>query len=554
MKEYIKSFVIGSSFPVVVLFFLIVANIKRNYSYEFYSLLAPLYLGLMNALSLFFAKKWNMTLKERYTFIGLFSPLIVATFAFFTKAYTKTADEWFFYSLNLLVQHFFVFNIIVYNLEKLFYKLEKFMNSDNGGIDEEIQRMVTLIYKRGILAPKCKHWETSDRELKDASGVLLFYKIKERHRTFFKMKILGEEVWLVTSMKYIKLILDNSPFVFGVGKLKNQTFKSFMSENVGVSEGCPWKKRRKWNDEVLDFRTDVMHLHIRQILLENNIPLNFSAFTDMGKKIVLRIVFNNDNINPEIFNIFSEANSLKVFSDSNFQIDPKLMSTYLKHLNENISNPRRNSLLYFAKKIIPDRNELIHQIPHWMFPITGLIATTVPRLLLILLHHPSTFQKLINEISQIDVRSVKEITRCYYLRSCILEMLRLNNPVVTTFRTLLNPQFQFPESDVTFQRGTQFLILNNPILRDPAFFNEPNKYKPERWNKNMENSYYSIMFNQGPQKCPGKEMAIFITSSFIIQFLQKVGKRKLVTKQKIDVNFIPQMINPCKIKFSLEVF
>ena len=131
-----------------------------------------------------------------------------------------------------------------------------------------------------------------------------------------------------------------------------------------------------------------------------------------------------------------------------------------------------------------------------------------------------------------------------------METLRLNNPVVTTFRTLL-VDFKF-DNRYKFKKGTQFLILNNPVLREKEFFINPNKFTPDRWTPNMEKSYYSISFNQGPQKCPGKELAIFLCQSFIVRFFQLFGileNYKILKSNKINTKHIPQMINPCNIKF-----
>ena len=67
----------------------------------------------------------------------------------------------------------------------------------------------------------------------------------------------GEKIYLVTNNRYIKDILDHSPNTFSVGNLKKKFFKAFMSKNVGVSTGCPWKKRRYINEMALV--TDKLH-------------------------------------------------------------------------------------------------------------------------------------------------------------------------------------------------------------------------------------------------------------------------------------------------------
>jgi len=106
-----------------------------------------------------------------------------------------------------------------------------------------------------------------------------------------------------------------------------------------------------------------------------------------------------------------------------------------------------------------------------------------------------------------------------------------------------------------FERGTQFLILNNPILRDEEIFKEPNKYIPERWltDKNLEKSYYSIMFNQGPQRCPGKELSILLLQLSLYYYLKYSGV--INKKNDLDCSYTyqngttPQMLNPCILEF-----
>ena len=60
-------------------------------------------------------------------------------------------------------------------------------------------------------------------------------------------------------------------------------------------------------------------------------------------------------------------------------------------------------------------------------------------------------------------------------------------------------------------------------MRHPDYFKNANRYIPKRWTPQMEDSYYSISFNQGPQKCPAKELAIFLTQSFIVNFIKITG-------------------------------
>jgi len=305
---------------------------------------------------------------------------------------------------------------------------------------------------------------------------------------------------------------------------------------------------------------DIDHQAIIAQNLINKNELNFNDFTEIGKQMASRIVFNENRVSDDIFSIFSEANSISALYSPNFKINPKIFNSYITFLQKHIRNPNEQSLVKLCTQYESNEDEIIHQIPHFIFPIVGTYNSTIPRLLLFLYNHPGVFKKVVDEIKEMnfDEFSHFNIYKLVYLRKCILETLRLNNPVVTTFRTLL-VDYEF-DRKYKFKKGTQFLILNNPVLREKEFFINPNKFIPERWTPQMEKSYYAISFNQGPQRCPGKELAIFLCQSFIVHFFMFYGMLDNYrsdtlpgfTTSKINTQYIQQMINPCGIKFVIK--
>ena len=410
-----------------------------------------------------------------------------------------------------------------------------------------------IIVQRGILAPNCNWYTVSDLLLTDGTGVNLYRTYKAKYGAFAKTTMFNQTIYVVTDINYIKQIFDHSPDTFTVGNLKQTFFKSFMAKNVGVSTGCPWRKRRRLNEMVLFSETVHGHLpkyqqDTKQLLTKwyNASKLSFPDFKDFGKQMAARIVFNDPNVNPEIFNIFSEANSTAVFFNPDFHIDQPLYDTYINTLTEYMNKPRENSLVELCMRITDDKEEVLHQIPHFIFPIVGLYITTIPRLLVLLVNHPEVFEKVIEE----TYTQTYQPNNPPYLRKCILETLRLNNPVITTFRTLTRDYAFSPKHK--FKKGDQFLILNNPVLREPEFYDKPEQFVPERWTEEMEKSYYAISFNQGPQKCVGRELAINLAQTFIQSFIKQVAADKTVTTQKLDTTKIPQIINPCTIIFTTQ--
>ncbi len=124
MKEYIRSFIIGTSLLVVLQFYLSVRHISdtvKNYSYKNYTIIAPLYFGIMNALSLYVGKKYGWSLRERLFYTSIFSGLFVPLFTYATKSYNfKNISEWVTYAIKVFIRHFITYNLIIYSIENHF--------------------------------------------------------------------------------------------------------------------------------------------------------------------------------------------------------------------------------------------------------------------------------------------------------------------------------------------------------------------------------------------------------------------------------------------------
>ena len=402
--------------------------------------------------------------------------------------------------------------------------------------------IVFLTVMRGIISTNCKWFKVSD-SIEDTTGVDLYHKIKKYNKKIYPLNIMSKTVHLITDIDLIKQVLDNSPFIFGVGKFKYNFFKSFMHLNVGVSNGCLWHKRRIINEDVLD--TDKKHRHLNIYeniiidILRNKLPTNYSQFTEVGKLLAMNIVFGVNYIYQPIFDMFSESNSFESVIFDKVDVSNELRNNYFNFMKNSLKNPRYGSLIYLSKQFDTNEEEILHQIPHWIFPIAGTFSNVLPKLLLLLFSHKSVLKTLINKIISNNHHQ--------FIRYCILEVFRLNNPVNSTFRTLLK-DYSF-NANYVYKKDDQFLILNNPVMRDPAIFDKPNEYNPYRWSKELEDSYYALMFNQGPQRCPGREFIISLISIYVAEYLKSI---KNIPTVKVNKKYIPQMIDPCSISFDLD--
>jgi hypothetical protein len=122
-NQYLRAFVIGSSFFVFIPYFLGVRYLSEqkllNYSYENYTLYAPIGLGLYNVFSLYIANKFSITKRNTFLLLSILAPTVVALSVYFLKLYKYTTiQQWFNHIWKLYLLYFVVFNFVLYYLDK----------------------------------------------------------------------------------------------------------------------------------------------------------------------------------------------------------------------------------------------------------------------------------------------------------------------------------------------------------------------------------------------------------------------------------------------------
>jgi cytochrome P450 len=397
---------------------------------------------------------------------------------------------------------------------------------------------------RGIISQNCFWWRLNDA-MPDATGTAVYKRLKEQGR-FVALNLLGQKIYLVTDIYDITQLLTLSPNPFGPGILKENFFSTFIPQNVGIAVNPDWKYKREYNDKVLE--TDRLHQYndtfgeYIQEAFTSIQPKNFEEFTELTRGLTSQIIFGSYEYNPIIYKVFKQADSLLSARFHVNTVNQKDLEEYRNYLRNELEHPKPKTLLHLANQyhtMLP-MDSVIDQIPHWVFPIAGLFSVHLPRLLVLLANHPGELEKVKQEIFE-----QKYLQKDNYIRKCILELFRLNNAVNSTFRGLTEP-FTFEKDTQVFEPGTQFVFFNNPVLRD--LFESPNEYIPSRWNLTLEESFAALMFNQGNQRCPGKELVISLITQALVVYLE-LKHFSIHTNIQINPSFVPYILNPCTIEF-----
>lgn len=412
--------------------------------------------------------------------------------------------------------------------------------------DIRINLIMFATLKRGIITQNCFWWKMNDA-LPDATGAEVYTSLKKQGR-FVRLNIMGKTIYLLTDIHDIQQLLEQSPNPFGPGVIKRNFFQRFIPQNVGIGVNPDWKYKREYNDTVL--QTDKQHFLLPTFFesMKETMaviqPHNFETFSEMAKRLTSKYIFGTYDYNPIIYKVFKQADSFfsAVFNINT--VNAEDYAEYRAYLEYELHNPTSNTLLSLGNhhhSQLPT-HVLIDQIPHWVFPIAGVVSVHLPRLLALLASHPDDLRRVVAEVKNGVYRN-----KDTYIRKCILELFRLNNAVNSTFRGLTDT-FVFEGSDVVFEKGTEFVFFNNPVLRD--WFEASNQFIPARWTLDLEDTTQAVMFNQGNQRCPGKELTLSLLTIGLVTYLEQ-HEYTILCNRSFTQDFIPYVINPCTLEFSV---
>lgn len=119
---------------------------------------------------------------------------------------------------------------------------------------------------------------------------------------------------------------------------------------------------------------------------------------------------------------------------------------------------------------------------------------------------------------QLTYESVGEMK---YLDNCINEVLRLHSPFGVLDRRCMK-DYNVPNTNIVIKKGTQIMISVAGIQHDPQYYEEPYKFKPERFAENkafLEMPF--LAFGDGQRNCLGLRLGKLQSKIAIIKVLQK---------------------------------
>lgn len=152
--------------------------------------------------------------------------------------------------------------------------------------------------------------------------------------------------------------------------------------------------------------------------------------------------------------------------------------------------------------------------------------------------HPEVEARLYTELREVlgdRAPTVEDLPRLRYTGMVAKESMRLYPPVWTMTRETLE------ECDIGGYRvspGTQVLISQWVMHRDPRYFEDPEAFDPDRWEDEVANGrpkYAYLPFGGGPRQCIASSFAL-MQVILLVATIAKEFRLRLVLEQRV----IPQ--------------
>ncbi|XP_065338077.1 uncharacterized protein LOC135938386 [Cloeon dipterum] len=140
-------------------------------------------------------------------------------------------------------------------------------------------------------------------------------------------------------------------------------------------------------------------------------------------------------------------------------------------------------------------------------------ATTLSFALMEIARNPEVQQKARDNIEEVLKRHGGEVTyqaiqEMIYLDDIVQEALRMYPPVGNLNR-VCTKNYNIPGTKVFLEKGTLLVIPNRALQTDPEYFEDPQKFNPDRFTdeKSIKNKSLLLAFGDGPRHCIGMRFA-----------------------------------------------
>ncbi|KAI7289252.1 hypothetical protein KC352_g3855, partial [Hortaea werneckii] len=189
----------------------------------------------------------------------------------------------------------------------------------------------------------------------------------------------------------------------------------------------------------------------------------------------------------------------------------------------------------------------------------GIVTTSwaLTQSVFYILNHPAVYKNLVSELHQAipdttpsDAFAYEKLERLPYLTGCVKEGIRFSYGISGRLPRVLHEPVQYRE--YTIPAGTAIAMSIRDVNFDEAIYDEPRKFKPERWaavngpataadGSSLESHF--VTFGKGPRMCLGINLAYMELYIVLAQIFRR-SVLELHSTDKSDVELAHDFFLP----------
>ncbi|HWQ69674.1 MAG TPA: cytochrome P450 [Patescibacteria group bacterium] len=374
---------------------------------------------------------------------------------------------------------------------------------------------------RGIFTenrPWVTFWTKYQR---DPNAVRLISGLRSKYQSdYLYLYMLTNKSLLVLDCKGIQRVLDYSPVIYAEARPKRKRMSHFQPGALTISRGDEWQERRRFNVAVLQHGIHQYADHFLKIIRDeiasktsqdSNALQSWDDFQALFEKITLQVIFgkgeNDTRLTDALKKMMLESNKLLFLGNKS-----KFFDEFDKNIADHLASPPDQCLVSLCKQVpSTETTQVEHQIPHWMFAMKDTLAINTVRTLALIISHPTTEQRVREELGRADLSSAQDIAGLRYLEACIQEAMRLWPTTLMLIRENLADDTL---DGVAIPANTQVIIHNGFNHRDAQTHKFADKFFPDLWlDKGVD--YHFNHLSNGLQVCAGKDLALYIAKAVL---------------------------------------
>jgi hypothetical protein len=410
----------------------------------------------------------------------------------------------------------------------------------------------------GVLARRRPVVRVLEKMQADARAVQRMKRLRrEFGRGPVELVIPGRRIVIVLDPEDVGRLLTEAPTPFHpANREKRKALEWFQPHGVLISVGPIRQQRRALNDVALESGWELHSMagsfvgaigdEARGLVAGATAQghLDSAQFMRAWWRLVRRITLGDRARDDEA--ITDELLRLRKAGNWAFLSMPhyRTRAKFLEHLYSYVEDPQPATLASAVAEVpASGAVDPVGQMPQWLFAFDAAGMTSL-RVLALLATHPDQLTRALDDVSDVEHASLRP-----YLRSCVLESVRLWPTTPTILRdTTDDTQWR----NGTIAEGAGVMIVVPAFHRDDDVLPFAHNFVPDIWLDGRAQQYPQLVpFSAGPAECPGRNLVLFVTSTLLANMLSALRFELTSTPKLSPDKPLPMTLNQLTLDFAV---